>query len=197
MIEKITKDNQGSAAHSPLLYFFCDKKGNEESRLKCISVIRSFFFQLWITTSNSEDPNLTEFWRKLVSSVDLERPYYLPSYTRAARELMNLIPEIFIVLDGLDECEDRASLLSEVIALFKESRTRMRLFITSRPEPDLLKALQNYPTVEILPHSTKADMHLVIEETVQRAIDGGELKLRDTLLKTEIIETLKKGANGM
>jgi Cdc6-like AAA superfamily ATPase len=143
MIEKITKDNQGSAAHSPLLYFFCDKKGNEESRLKCISVIRSFFFQLWITTSNSEDPNLTEFWRKLVSSVDLERPYYLPSYTRAARELMNLIPEIFIVLDGLDECEDRASLLSEVIALFKESRTRMRLFITSRPEPDLLKALQN------------------------------------------------------
>jgi hypothetical protein len=66
----------------------------------------------------------------LVSSVDLERPYYLPSYTRAARELMNLIPEIFIVLDGLDECEDRASLLSEVIALFKESRTRMRLFIT-------------------------------------------------------------------
>jgi hypothetical protein len=60
-----------------------------------------------------------------------------------------------------------------------------------------LKALQNYPTVEILPHRTKADMHLVIEETVQRAIDGGELKLRDTLLKTEIIETLKKGANGM
>jgi hypothetical protein len=148
-------------------------------------------------TSTSEDPKLTGFWRTLVSTVDLERPYYLPSYTHAALELMNLIPEVYIVLDALDECEDRASLISEVIALFKASKIKMKLFITSRPETDLLKTLQNYPTVEILPYRTKADIQLVIEETVQWAINDGKLKLRDTHLKTEIIETLKKGANGM
>ena len=110
---------------------------------------------------------------------------------------MNMIPEVYIVIDAADECSDRRVLVSELIKIYNLQCTKLKLLITSRPEIDLLRDLRNLPTLEISPTKTSTDMVLVVEAMVESAIKSGKLKLRDPQLKDDIIKALKKGANGM
>src|SRR5437762_530641 len=43
MIDEI----QSRKKNAPLLYFFCNSKGNDEHRCKAVAVIRSLLYQLW------------------------------------------------------------------------------------------------------------------------------------------------------
>ena len=46
----------------------------------------------------------------------------------------------YLVLDALDECQDRSRLL-QVINTLRKTATNLKFFVTSRREPDIMKAL--------------------------------------------------------
>jgi NACHT domain len=180
---------------SKVLYFFCDKKGADNSRCTAISAIRSLLFQLWESTSNKDDFNV--FWHTISQKRDLDRFNYLAQYTDSVIELLGKIPEIFIIIDAADECTDRQVLLSELLKIYNLCSASLKLLFTSRPEVDLLRDLRNMPTLELAPVKTAKDIPRVVESMVDESIRGGKLRLRVPGLRDEIISSLVNGANGM
>jgi hypothetical protein len=66
-----------------------------------------------------------------------------------AWEKRTLLPlTLIVVIDGLDECEDKreiSTLLSLIIEAKQLKRVRLRFFITSRPEASILSCFRQFP----------------------------------------------------
>ena len=124
---------------------------------------------------------------------------------------------VFLVLDALDECtlEQRAELCEFFSDIMKLSLTSsltldeagntnvgfgiVKLFVTSRKEPDIERAFRrrSIPKVEIEAQKVDSDIAIYVESQIEQRIKDERLILRDLTLKDKILTTLTTKANGM
>ncbi|TFK66074.1 hypothetical protein BDN72DRAFT_900140 [Pluteus cervinus] len=57
---------------------------------------------------------------------------------------LTLVGPILVVIDGLDRCDDRATFLGVLALHLRELPSNIRLFITSRPSPDVLGVITKF-----------------------------------------------------
>lgn len=116
------------------------------------------------------------------------------------RESMTTLQESYILIDGLDECdnEDRKELLKTLSALVSSSKN-VRLFLASRAS--LQKEIKKHFTA--LEHltldckSTNDDIGTYIEGFIHERLQDGELEVGDPALINEIKQALTRGSQGM
>jgi hypothetical protein len=135
--------------HSKVIYFFCYNQ--EKDFCTTSPVLRALIIQLLTS------PRLF---------VHLLRKYQTDSKEFMSAPLgslwsifCNLVCDpyydtIYCVIDALDECEDSTTdLLSRIRNLFTKSisdrRPRLRIFMTSRPVPDIAKELESFPCIDL------------------------------------------------
>ena len=114
--------------------------------------------------------------------------------------MMTSLEDTYIILDALDECEDRHELLTNLEQIISWKNVNLHVLVTSRREIDIEEALTSFssPRNRISIHGTplNADIRAYVHERLQ--LDR-KLKRRqkDLNMQREIEDTLMEKADGM
>lgn len=204
LVSSIIKDLQRtfseSGSNTQVLYFFCNSRGNDQHKSTPLAVIRSLLFQLWELTW--EDPAIGRVWREICHKFNPDKFSYRPNYVSAMRMVLDHLVTVYIVIDGLDECEQRSGLVADILELLKDAergmlKTQLKVLIASRQEHDLSRAFAKMPRVELTSQKTEADVNRMIKACVDTAVKAGARWLEQKPIKSKVVRALKHRAKGM
>lgn len=106
--------------------------------------------------------------------------------------------QVFVVLDGLDECNLKQR--KELLPFIQKAVTRsgiVKLFVTSRKEADIERAFADVTTIQIEATKVDEDIKSYVGSELDRRLGDGSLKIKDPGLKKEILDALLSKAEGM
>lgn len=112
-------------------------------------------------------------------------------------QISSSFKQVFLVLDALDECtEDQKSdlfdIFRSIVAPSSGSvRVNIKLFITSREEPDIKRGFENFPLIKIETKKVDADIKSYVTSQLKN------LRSEDASLKDEVVNQLVARAGEM
>ena len=138
-------------------------------------------------------------------------PKFLKAYKEGTRtpettDLMELIfslmqrqPMVYIVLDGLDECERsaRQDILSFLERLSTLAGASVRTFVSCRDEDQLLRSLNSYSRIRLTAAALETDIKSFVEGSVRARIVSGQLTIKNPELEHQIVRELVQKSHGM
>jgi hypothetical protein len=112
-------------------------------------------------------------------------------------ELLSAVSSTRIIIDGLDECQERdqKTILSELLSITKNSVTPCKLLISSRAETYLSRTLRKIPNISL---SNKIERESV-DKDIQIYVKHALKELRGSFpskVVNEVEKTVVKKANG-
>ena len=130
-----------SANSEPILFYMFDARNVDDS--SALSAACSLAYQLL---------NVTQISETLLDTLDNYRVQTGQSKAIEFEPLWDILSEFLpqlsgftLLLDGLDECEDRVVLLDSIIEVFKNSNAK--IIVLSRREADFIQRLEAFPQV--------------------------------------------------
>ena len=116
-------------------------------------------------------------------------------------QLADIYPQTNICIDALDEVktETRPILLKALKNIVEKSKTLVKIFATTRMDPDILRQFETFPRIELEPDDNIGDINHFVETKLQSNIDDG-LVLQGVVpekLKVEICDVICKRSRGM
>ena len=169
-------------------YFFC--RHDEVESLQARTIIGSVARQIF----NSIKPDLVDEIAQMRSGIiDTDQ---ILGYIQ--KLLPSNLHEYFIVIDGLDECEEKESrLLLQCLKQLLMSKTTLRVYCSSRPDvfrwaPALLE-----PQWNVFMPQTSPDIEEYIENTLEQRLGSGNLSVGDPTIILTIRDVLLENARGM
>ena len=108
-------------------------------------------------------------------------------------------PEIYVVFDGLDECEKPVwkAMLKVLQSIGAKGKCNVKVFITCVEEGPVLHHLASHACVHLSTAATSEDISVFVESSVRSKIESGDLRIRNPKLEHDIITELLSRANGM
>lgn len=111
-------------------------------------------------------------------------------------EMASNYDSTLVVVDGLDECGEHASIVTELLAsLSNEATTDLRTLFLSREELDIRDCLQGYDEVSIA--ARNSDLKLYVDAEIENRTRMRKLNIKAPGLKEHVRESLVEGADGM
>ncbi|UQC83062.1 uncharacterized protein CLUP02_08553 [Colletotrichum lupini] len=166
------RSRPGDALGSPendegFAHFYCDR--GVAGRRDVKSILSSYMVQL-LTVSrhrNRWHTKLLMFCRDVAAS---RRSLELSECKRFVRDMVNAYPRSILVLDGLDECEENSR--SQIVRFFrdlvKESDRPVKIFISSRPEADILELMGTSTCIQISTADNEKDIEKYIDSRLNQ-----------------------------
>lgn len=170
-------------------YFYCDYKSDEKTLSK--NILRSLLGQL-----------ISGFQPPIPPSVaDVVDEYYfvtLPHTIPLIPVISQLVKEYrtaSFIIDGLDECRDRA----EILLNLQQLSGCVRLFVTSRDEDDIRESLRAYRKHELFisVDHTRVDIERFVVGTLENHIRTYPSFVRDRSIIDEVNRAVVAQAGGM
>jgi hypothetical protein len=170
-------------------FFYCDGNSPEKQSLR--TILGSFVKSLIPASGFSDLDKLKELKEKHKGSSSTVSVDNLESIFE---KVTSSIDEVYLVVDGLDECENREELLATLSSLpsYNQSSS-INLLVTSRPETDIDNAFSGKPRLQI-DHLVRSDISAYIS---WRLAHDEKLKRIKPDLKREIQEKLEAKGAGM
>jgi hypothetical protein len=132
-------------------FYYCHD--DDETSSSAISILRGVSQQLI-----AQNPQLLPpCYRRYVSSGD-STLRSLATATRLLEDICTILPKLYIVIDGLDECEpvERKQIVEILMSLVSQCEKaepgKLRLLFVSQDFADIHRALCSYPGTRPLPH---------------------------------------------
>jgi len=183
-----------------LAYFYCNRA--EESRRDPESILRTLVQQLAQTPSEDEllKPVL-DVHKERETKGQLSSRLTLKECQDLLVKLMAVYPQTTICIDALDEVDHklRLELLKTLKHVVEKSKTRVKIFATTRMDTDILMQFEMFPRIELEPDDNADDINRFVEEKIQAMIEGKQLlhgNVSDAL-KGEICQVLCERSKGM
>lgn len=134
------------------------------------------------------------------SHEDGKRQPSLDALLEVTRRIMQSLPQVYILLDALDECAQRAELMEMLETMAAWQLQNLHLIVTSRRERDIERSLEGLVDLQnrICLQSEVVDKD--IQQYVRQRLsdDKGLSKWgKDIALRREIESVLMKGSKGM
>ncbi|KAK1825634.1 hypothetical protein QBC39DRAFT_270676 [Podospora conica] len=107
---------------------------------------------------------------------------------------IRLLPDLYIVVDGVDECEDPEAFLLEFLPLLPETRTKVMLF--SRPSIDRLQQTVPESCRIAIDSLNRSDIRLYCEAGLSTLIESHMLP-QDKYSLEDMADWMTAGADGM
>jgi hypothetical protein len=184
-----------------MVYFYCNKA--EENRRDPRSILNVLIHQLAQTgppkhkllklVVNASDDRLSEG--------QLSAPMSLAESGRLLIQLKDGYPRTTICMDALDEVEHttRIDLLRCLNRVIKDPQNLVKIFATTRMDPDILFQFNIFPRIELQPDDNFHDINRFIQIKLDSAIMDGVLLHGDVSpeLKVEILEDLCNRSKGV
>jgi hypothetical protein len=113
----------------------------------------------------------------------------------------DIYPRITICIDALDEVDRdiRVHLLKLLKSVIEKSENLVKIFATSRNDPDILNHFSMFPRIDVQPDDYGSDISNFIHSEVERVVADGQLlhgKVSDKL-QLEICDVLGTRSIGM
>ncbi len=134
------------------------------------------------------------------------RAYKDGQRTPETHELVELVcsllqprPLVYIILDGLDECErqPRQEIVSFLDRVSTLTKTSVRTFVSCRDEDQLLRLIKSYSRIQLTAVALEDDIKSFVEGSVRSKIESGQLTLRNSDLEHQIVRELVNKSHGM
>ncbi|KAI7773216.1 ankyrin repeat protein [Diaporthe eres] len=191
-------------ARAPVLAYHCTQQEDDEIRY----ILCSLTYQL--LQAKSELKEKFKDWSENRQATTLDKPSNKPAVLAEflCSSLQDSKEQVFIVLDGLDECDEDDR--SDVLALFRNlisNGALVKVFVSSRQRDDILQTLTSSETTEDEPATEPVRQiplfHIDMNPTEERdhilAKHLGDKPLRqikDSKVRERAIEQLAKRAGG-
>jgi len=135
------------------------------------------------------------------------REYYLKTQYNAAKptiedckkyilQFINKYPKTTIILDGLDECEEkeRKDLMDILDGLLADASKPVKMFISSRPNDDIKRIFKDRANIEIQATDNEEDIAKFVRKQIAK--HDPWVRLPSTL-KDDIVKILRDRSKGM
>lgn len=192
VIDHVQTRLDNSSCPSGFAFFYCDR--NDEARRKPLSVLQSFVRQLSTSTKNPGGvrKNLQALCRKRRTEGS---GLSLSDCREQLLESVNLYAQTTLVLDGLDECEpeSRQEIVTAIESVF-ESKTSLKVFISSRRDRDIRQRFSNKPNIDIQAAHNENDIRDFVNEEITK---HGNWANMSTDLRSHIVRVLLGRSEGM
>ena len=195
LASRIIDELQDNSPKARVIYYYCDYSDKRTLQIDRIvgTLLKQFFFDGLV-------PEEIE--------ARIPRKYVEGRQMLGASELIDLVcfavkscSPVFVVLDGLDECEKEAR--QRTIDMFghlsKINDAVVKILLLCRDEDQLLslRALQGVPRIRITPLALEGDIKSFVTGSVRARVQSGELRMRNPDLENEIVTELVSKAHGM
>lgn len=186
------------SGNTGMTFIYCDYKAPQTTT----TYIRSALKQLCRTMQPLPD-ELQEIYKQHYQN-DLQ-----PRYNELRNLFLRIIQPlgcVFFVVDALDECtQDERKILCKFLLSITNTTSSgtslgtVKLFVTSRKEPDIEQAFQQniIPTIVIEATKVDSDIKAYVKAQIELRLQDGSLKIRNMSLKDMIFNNLTKEAGGM
>lgn len=108
---------------------------------------------------------------------------------------------MFIIIDGLDECpeERRTPILDFILEIVSEPSCDIRVFVSSRKEPDITARFKylNTPAIELETGKITPDIRKFVQHEALRLRTESKLRVQDDALFVELVQILIEKSDGM
>jgi hypothetical protein len=187
----------------PPAFFYCSRNTAEPTRSSPDAIVASVARQLAsLQPGHPLLPPIVAAYTKRETegfasgSLDIEESRAL------IIQLIEHYPLTTIVIDALDECdpERRADILESLEIILQQSSSLVKIFVSSRDDQDIVLYLRDYPSLELSSNKNMDDITSFVKAETHSLIKRRKLLALSTSkenLKTEIIDQVTKGANGM
>ena len=176
-----------------LTYYYCDYKTTATQ--DPVNVLGSIAKQIARHDAQAFTV-LEKYYQRISSNGDISRSTSAEDLRDVVIDMTTNLSNIFLVVDGLDECaSDRSNIVELLTSLNRPSCNDVRVLFASRNEHDIRAVLSDFAQISIAAKS--ADLKTYFAAELQRRIDKGSLKLRNPSLKEHIMERIVNKADGM
>lgn len=178
-----------------LAYFYCDYKDVQK---QCPTRTLGTLLAMLGAQNKYVFHELKTFFEKQRK----ENLSYTPSFDELRSQLLlvstrRFFSQTLIVIDALDECNDREPLMDVLLELSNETSGCIKVLVTSRSEIDIHSIFSKMPNICIRKDDVSADVESYITSEVRSRIQSKKLKLRDPNLEEVITTALAGKADGM
>lgn len=173
-----------------VIYFYFDFHAAE--KMKYDNLLRSLIVQLSVQSTKVPE-SLTDLFSHCQ---DGQHQPTIDALTLTLRQILETFQQVFIILDALDECNEREKLLLLLETIFNWHLDKLHILSTSRRETDIEDCLEPLVTGQISIQSARvnSDIRIYIDERLGK---DPKLKAWSPQAQIEIKETLMSGADGM
>ena len=175
------------------MYFLFDF--NDEQKRDPEMMVRSLLCQL-LQQSNKIPASLDDLFSSCESG--LRRPP-VDALQEILQSIIQELPEVYVVLDALDECAQRKKLMQTLEAIAGWELQNLHLLVTSRREQDIESTLEEFIDNQsrICLQSTLVDQDIQRYVRERLSTDKSLKKWRKDDIRLEIEAVLRDGAHGM
>lgn len=173
-----------------VVYFYFDFHNHEKQKYE--SLLRSLIVQLSMQCTKTP-PCVEKLFSHNLSG--LKQPS-AKSLVSILQEVLQELQEVFVIIDALDECDDRADLLEHLECMFNWQLDQLHILATSRKERDIEDSFEllSIAQLAIEMDNVNPDIQTYIRGRVEK---DARLKKWPALVKLEIEDALMAKADGM
>jgi hypothetical protein len=170
------------------VFFFCNSHTDRADL--CSQILRTLILELL-----RSQPHLTSHIFEHYARQG--RTPSLGQIKKLLPDLLSAVSSVRIVIDGLDECQekDQKAILTELLSAVRTSTSPCKIFVSSRAETFISKALQKRPTISLTEKAERQKVNEDIQEYVRHSL----MALRETFLSTlvdDVERTVVRKAQG-
>ena len=173
---------------TPLLIFFFFKNTDADKNTPTAAA-RSLLYQLYRHLLNSKEDVVGDLTEAVNKSGQTKSKSFRSLWDLVVK-FVSYVPELVIILDALDECNDAGNFLRRLIQLSREAS--VKILCTSRREKEQIQELSAVPSFEMGPKEVSEDIRVFIEYKVSKSP-----KLCHPLVRSSIIRILQNRNRGM
>lgn len=170
-----------------LIYFFF--KNTDADKNTPTAAARSLVYQLYSRLLSSNGDVVSVLSEAINKSGQTNSKSFRSIWNLLVR-LASHVPQLVIILDAVDECDDAGDLLRCLLQLSREAP--VKVMCTSRREKKQLQELETAPSFEMGPNEVSGDIRVFIDYKVSKSP-----KLSHPLVKSSVIQVLKNHNRGM
>lgn len=181
---------EGQSAIKGLAFFYCDGNSQQlasDSAIIFASILRQLLTQCF---SETRDHSLIDAVKsRFPDNMTFSKEFVLSSL----KWIADFFSEIFIVIDGADECSDRDEFCESVGRLVESNK--VRVLVASRPEHDIATAdVFREKLILDVDDSVKNDISTHVSWYIEK---DRKLRQNTGAFKEELIRTLVAKSDGM
>lgn len=170
------------------IFFFCNSYTDRADL--CSQILRTLILEL-LRSQPQLTSHILEYYARQGRTLSLRQ------IKKLLPDLLSAVSSVRIVIDGLDECqeEDQKSILTELLSAVKTSTSPCKIFVSSRAETFISKALRKRPTISL----TERREREKVDEDIQEYVKHSMMALRDTFPDTlvdDVERTVVRKAQG-
>ena len=184
-------EGQLQAQNAALTFVYCDHKENLSQRLEYfLGAMAQVAVRQMIDIPEDVSKLYLEHRKKGTNAGDKE-------YMNLLRSLTKDLSTVYVVIDALDECVDKAGwpIWAELIRTLKNSVPNLRLLYSSRQIKDIAGVLAESTCIEV--EARDDDIRSYVRAQVRSRHYLADFCMRDAELQEKVVEAVLSGSQRM